>query len=159
VSGVFGAGKAGLSFIPPQIPTPVEQPPAGDGWIHEVKHDGYRMQLIVDGSVARIFSRRGHDWTAKFPHIGAPAAKLPCQCAIIDGEMVVQDERGVADFDLLRSGKGSPVLVAFDLLQSNLAKARDGSKLLHRSVTGQPGGTIKTDWCNDGGSGDAYYEY
>jgi bifunctional non-homologous end joining protein LigD len=119
MSRLLGAAKAGLSFIPPQTPTLVDQPPAGDGWIHEVKHDGYRMQLILDGAVARIFSRRGLDWTAKFPHIGASAGALPCQSAIIDGEMVVQDERGVASFDLLRSGQGSPVFIAFDLLHRN----------------------------------------
>jgi bifunctional non-homologous end joining protein LigD len=119
MSRLLGAAKAGLSFIPPQTPTLVEQPPTGKGWIHEVKHDGYRMQLILDGAVARIFSRRGLDWTAKFPHIGASAGALPCQSAIIDGEMVVQDERGVASFDLLRSGQGSPVFIAFDLLHRN----------------------------------------
>jgi bifunctional non-homologous end joining protein LigD len=116
MSGLLGAGKAALSFIPPQTPTLVEQPPPGDGWIHEVKHDGYRMQLIVDGAVARIFSRSGLDWTAKFPHIAPAAVDLPCKSAILDGEMVVQDDRGIADFDLLRSGRGSPVFIAFDLL-------------------------------------------
>jgi bifunctional non-homologous end joining protein LigD len=119
VNRVLGADKAALSFIPPQVPTLVEQPPAGEGWIHEIKHDGFRMQLIIDGTMARIFSRRGQDWTAKFPHVASGAIDLARQSAIIDGEMVVQDERGVADFDLLRSGRGSPVFIAFDLLHLN----------------------------------------
>jgi ATP-dependent DNA ligase len=119
MSRVLGAEKAALSFILPQVPTLVERPPAGDGWIHEVKHDGYRMQVIVDGTMARIFSRRGLDWTAKFPLVATAAINLHCQSAIIDGEMVVQDQRGVADFDLLRSGQGSPVFIAFDLLHLN----------------------------------------
>jgi bifunctional non-homologous end joining protein LigD len=52
-----------LEFIPPLMPTLVEEPPQGDGWIHEVKFDGYRSQIILKHGRGRIFTRRGHDWT------------------------------------------------------------------------------------------------
>jgi ATP-dependent DNA ligase len=53
-----------LGFVPPLIPTLVDQPPAGDGWVHEIKQDGYRTQLVIDRGTVRAFTRRGHDWTA-----------------------------------------------------------------------------------------------
>jgi len=109
-----------LRFIPPLLPTPVSDPPAGDGWLHEIKHDGYRTQLIKDGASVRAFTRNGHDWTAKYANIVKAAASLPCDRAIIDGELIVQDENGVSDFRALRASlSGKPhglILYAFDLL-------------------------------------------
>ena len=60
------AGDARLSFVPPLLPTLVEKPPEGDGWIHEVKFDGYRSQILRDAEGVRIFTRRGLDWTSKY---------------------------------------------------------------------------------------------
>jgi bifunctional non-homologous end joining protein LigD len=54
---------AHLGFIQPQLPTLVDQPPEGDGWIHEVKHDGYRTLLVIEGGEARAYTRTGLDWT------------------------------------------------------------------------------------------------
>ena len=95
--------SAPISFIPPLIPTLVEEPPAGDGWIHEIKHDGYRVQIIVDGGRARGLTRNGLDWTKRFGPVVDCAAGLRCTSAIIDGELVVQDERGVSDFHAVRA--------------------------------------------------------
>ena len=91
-----------LTFIPPMLPTLVEKPPTGDGWIHEVKFDGYRTQLVIDAGGVRAFTRRGHDWTDKYRPIVDEAARLPANSAIIDGEMIVPNAAGLSDFHSFR---------------------------------------------------------
>ena len=112
-----------LEFIKPQLATSVDHPPPRAGWIHEVKHDGYRTILIMERRKARAYTRNGFDWTESYPGITKAAAKLDCRSAIIDGEVVVQDERGVSDFEALKSAiRWSPqslVFCAFDLLHLN----------------------------------------
>ena len=109
-----------LAFIPPLKPTLTAKPPEGDGWLHEVKHDGYRTQLIVEAGAARAFTMNGHDWTDRYPELVAAAGKLKCRTAILDGEAVVQREDGVADFHALRRALSAEphriVYFAFDLL-------------------------------------------
>src|SRR6476660_1677004 len=85
------------------IPTLFDEPPAGEAWVHEIKHDGYRTILVVDDGRVRAWSRRGRDWTAEYAGIVAAAAALPCRRAVLDGEVMIQDERGVSDFGRLRS--------------------------------------------------------
>jgi bifunctional non-homologous end joining protein LigD len=85
------------------MPTLVDEPPMTEGWIHEVKHDGYRTILAVEGASTRAFTRNGHDWTKRYQPIVASAGQLPCWNAIIDGEMVVQDPHGRADFHAMRA--------------------------------------------------------
>src|SRR5215472_581361 len=94
---------SGLGFIPPQLPSLTDQPPEGADWIHEVKHDGYRTMLVIERGNARTFTRNGHDWSDRYPGIIAAARKLPCRAAILDGEIIVQDGRGVSDFEALQS--------------------------------------------------------
>ena len=72
-------------------------------WIHEVKHDGYRTVVVVDRGEAWAFTRNGFDWSDRYPGIIGSAAKLTCRSAILDGEVIVQDARGVSDFDALKS--------------------------------------------------------
>ena len=109
-----------LQFIPFQQPTLANEPPAGGSWVHEVKYDGYRTQLIVENGAARAFTRRGFDWTERYQPVADAAAKLPCQSAILDGEMIVTGAKGEPDFRALRaaitSKPGRLVFVAFDLL-------------------------------------------
>src|SRR6188472_3945616 len=81
-----------LEFIRPQLATSVDHPPPRAGWIHEVKHDGYRTVLIIERHKARAYTRNGFDWTDRYSGI-VKAAKLDCRSAIIDGEVIVQDER------------------------------------------------------------------
>ena len=76
-------------FIEPCLPTAARVPPSGPGWLHEIKHDGYRLIARLDGRRARLFSRRGHDWTERFPRIRAALAVLRARSATIDGEAVV----------------------------------------------------------------------
>jgi bifunctional non-homologous end joining protein LigD len=92
-----------LRFIKPQLASPVDQPPEGKRWIHEIKHDGYRCQVLLERGKARVFTRNGHDWTDRYPSIVRAAANLRCKTAILDGEAVVQDGNGASDFDSLRS--------------------------------------------------------
>src|SRR5215207_7350729 len=102
------------------MPTLVDEPPEGEGWIHEVKHDGYRTILAVEGAATRAFTRNGHDWTKRYLPIVATAAQLPCSTAIVDGEMVVQDPHGRADFQAMRAALSREperlAFFAFDLL-------------------------------------------
>ena len=113
-----------LTFIKPMLPTLVDAPPKGDGWTHEIKYDGYRTELIVDRDEAGAFTRNGHDWTDRYRVMVDAAAALLCSTAIIDGEVVVQDDvTGVTDFQALRSAiAGEPhrlTFMAFDLVHLN----------------------------------------
>jgi ATP-dependent DNA ligase len=103
------SSPAPLGFIRPEIPTLVPEPPAGEGWIHEIKHDGYRALIIIDGGKVRAFSRHGRDWTGPYHRVVEACAHLACKAALMDGEVIVQDENGISDFDALRSAihKGS----------------------------------------------------
>ena len=91
-----------LEFIKPQLATAVDKPPPRSGWIHEVKHDGYRTLLIIGRRKAHAYTPNGFDWTDRYSGIAKAAAKLDCRSAIIDGEVIVQDERGVSDFEALK---------------------------------------------------------
>ena len=112
-----------LAFVPPMLPTLVAEPPEGNDWIHEIKYDGYRTQIVIDREGVRIFTRNGHDWTAKFQPIADAAEKLPAITTIIDGEMIVTNATGEPDFHALRQAiKSAPErlkFVAFDLLHWN----------------------------------------
>jgi bifunctional non-homologous end joining protein LigD len=68
-----------------------------------VKHDGYRTMLVVERGTASAYTRNGHDWSDRYPGIIAAARRLPCRSAILDGEVIVQDARGVSDFEALQA--------------------------------------------------------
>ena len=109
-----------LRFIEPQLASSVEKPPEGKHWIHEIKHDGYRSQVVIERGQGRVFSRNGHDWSDRYPSIVRAAASLRCKSAIIDGEAIVQDGDGRSYFESLQSAirvrPYSIILYAFDLL-------------------------------------------
>jgi bifunctional non-homologous end joining protein LigD len=112
-------------FVPPQLTVSVEKPPPGPGWGHEIKFDGYRLQLRVEGGKATLKTRSGLDWTAKFREIGKDAKSLP-DC-LVDGEACALDMNGSPDFPALQAalsdGKTDDlVFFAFDLL---FAKGED----------------------------------
>jgi bifunctional non-homologous end joining protein LigD len=89
--------------------------------VHEVKHDGYRLIVRRDGEAVRLFTRRGYDWTGRYPAIAGAAAKIRAQSFTFDGEAVVCGEDGVAVFDAFhRHGTvRAAILQAFDLLELN----------------------------------------
>src|SRR5262245_14608752 len=97
------ADMTSLGFIKLEIPTAVPEPSTGDGWIHEIKYDGYRTLIVIDQGKVRAYSRTGRDWTGPYRRVVDAAAELPCKAALIDGEMIVQDENGISDFGALRS--------------------------------------------------------
>jgi bifunctional non-homologous end joining protein LigD len=116
-------GTPPLRFILPQLATSVDLPPEGDQWIHEVKYDGYRCQILLEPDRVRVITRNGHDWTDRYPSIVRAASELLCDSAIIDGEAIVQDGDGASDFDSLdtamRWRPDSIILYAFDLMHLN----------------------------------------
>ncbi|TPL98794.1 ATP-dependent DNA ligase [Mesorhizobium sp. B2-3-10] len=111
------------------MPTLVEKPPERGEWIHEVKFDGYRSQLIIESAGTRIYTRRGADWTAKYKPLVRASQKLSVEDAIIDGEIIVTNEAGLSDFAALRSSitrrPEDLYLVTFDLLYLNGHDLRD----------------------------------
>jgi ATP-dependent DNA ligase len=113
-------------FIDPCIPSRAPKPPSGPGWVHEIKHDGYRLIVRRDGEAVRLFTRRGYDWTDRYPAIAAAAAMMRARSFTLDGEAVVVGHDGVAVFDALhRRHKASEALLyAFDLLEHDVTARR-----------------------------------
>jgi hypothetical protein len=114
------SSRTRLRFIEPQLASSVDKPPEGKHWIHEIKHDGYRCQVLLERGQARVFTRNGYDWSDRYPSIVRAAAKVRCQSAIIDGEAIVQNGDGASDFEALSSAMRrqphSIILYGFDLL-------------------------------------------
>ncbi|MGE8061181.1 DNA ligase D [Pseudomonas sp. NPDC089547] len=96
------AGKAMPNLLQPQLATLVDSPPSGD-WRYEVKFDGYRILARIEGEDVRLFTRNGHDWSAKMPRQVGALQALGLDSAWLDGEMVVVDDNGVADFQALQN--------------------------------------------------------
>ena len=94
--------KALPDTLQPQLATLVDSPPSGD-WRYEVKFDGYRILARIDGDDIRLFTRNGHDWSAKMPRQVEALKALGLDSAWLDGEMVVVDDNGVADFQALQN--------------------------------------------------------
>jgi len=109
-----------LGFVPTMQPTLVDAAPEGHDWIHEIKYDGYRTELLLNGADSRAFTRNGHDWSDKYRLILDRAQALPGRVALLDGEIIVQSETGRSDFHAVRSAITSAperlVFYAFDLL-------------------------------------------
>jgi bifunctional non-homologous end joining protein LigD len=114
-------------FIPPCIPTLAYKVPSGPDWIHEVKHDGYRLQVRREGDTVRLFTRRGYDWSDRYPAIAVTATLLRARSFTLDGEAVVCGSDGVAVFDALhrRGTVSEAMLYAFDLLELDGEDLRD----------------------------------
>jgi bifunctional non-homologous end joining protein LigD len=110
-------------FIEPALATSIDKVPKGERWIHEIKFDGYRVQLHLIHEAVTIYTRRGNDWTRRFKKIADDAFLINASSAIIDGEIVVPAADGTTDFSVLQNelkGKSkSIVMVAFDLLYLN----------------------------------------
>jgi len=106
--------------IKPQLAKLIEKAPDGPDWLHEIKFDGYRMHARLDAGRAQILTRRGNDWTAKYPAIAEAIAGLPAQNAYLDGELCGVLPDGRTAFNLIQNatdtGEGSLVFFLFDLL-------------------------------------------
>jgi bifunctional non-homologous end joining protein LigD len=125
VGKIPGASKGALpAFIEPSLASPCGRPPSGPNWIHEIKHDGYRIQARIDGAKGVLLTRKGLDWTARFPHIVPVLTRLGLKSATIDGEIVVEDEAGVTTLNNLqaelKSGRKDRFrYIVFDLMHCN----------------------------------------
>jgi bifunctional non-homologous end joining protein LigD len=108
-------------FIVPAQPVQQDKPPSGPGWIHEIKHDGYRLLVRRDGETVRLWTRNAVDYTDRLTGIAAAAARLKAWSFTIDGEAVVLGPDGLSRFDELRSRDGActAMLYAFDLIEIN----------------------------------------
>jgi bifunctional non-homologous end joining protein LigD len=106
-------------FIEPCLPSKVARPPSGPLWVHEIKHDGYRLMVRRDGSRVRCFTRNGHDWADRFPAIVDAASRIQASAFLIDGEAVIARDDGTPNFPALRSKRRGheAVLFAFDLIE------------------------------------------
>jgi bifunctional non-homologous end joining protein LigD len=115
-------------FVHPCIPTSGKTSPEGDGWLHELKFDGYRFQIVKGTRAVRLYGRSGHDWTKRLPGFADAFQRLPCRTATLDGALVLPDDDGAPDFEGLRTSvreaqEHELVFFAFDLLY------RDGNNL------------------------------
>jgi ATP-dependent DNA ligase len=114
----------------PCLPTAAPVPPSAPDWLHEIKHDGYRIVALRNGERVRLISRRGLDWAWRIPVVTAAIKALPVRSCVIDGEVIACDGNGLADFELLRSRRHDDPAIfrAFDLLE------RDGRDLRYGPI-------------------------
>jgi ATP-dependent DNA ligase len=108
-------------FIAPCLPIKTDKLPSGGLWLHEIKHDGFRIIARKDGERVRLYSRPGNGLTPRFPLIVEALVRLRSRSCIIDGEAVACDDNGVASFDLIRHHRHNDraFLYAFDLIELN----------------------------------------
>jgi len=126
-AAIEGARRARLpAGLEPELATLVSAPPPGAGWLHEIKFDGYRVVCRLDGSQARLFTRRGADWTSHFPTLIEPLRRVPAEAALLDGEVVYVGDDGRTSFRALASAlqsgtdpRGAIVYYLFDLAYLN----------------------------------------
>ena len=161
-------------FIPPALATLKAAPPEGTDWLHEVKFDGYRIQAHLSAGKVKLFTRSGLDWTKRFGEpLRRELSELPCKQAIIDGEIVVLSDNGVASFALLQADLSAGrndrmVYYAFDLLHldntslleeplierksrlEDLLKQKDDGLIRYSEHFEQAGGTMLSHACRMG---------
>jgi bifunctional non-homologous end joining protein LigD len=90
-------------FIPPSLATQRDAAPSGAAWLHEIKFDGYRIEARLDHGKVTLLTRNRQDWTHRFKPIAAAVAALPAETALLDGELVVEDQKGLSSFSLLQT--------------------------------------------------------
>jgi bifunctional non-homologous end joining protein LigD len=159
------------AFVEPSLALLAEKPPGGPQWVHEIKFDGYRIQARIEGDDIRLLTRKALDWTKRFPTIAAALRALEVDAAILDGEVVSEDERGVPRFsDLqadLKSGRrdrlryhvfdllyldgldlaGATLLDRKSLLERLLGRAPAGSPLRYSQHSDENGATMLKHAC------------
>jgi bifunctional non-homologous end joining protein LigD len=115
------SAEQSLPSFDPCLPRPALVPPAGPGWIHEIKHDGFRILAHRRGRSVQLLTRNGNDFADRFPLIVEAIEALPVKSCVVDGEAIVCDGDGLAVFDLIRGHgrNGQAVLCTFDLIEVN----------------------------------------
>ncbi len=150
-SAIKGARKASLpAFVEPMLATLVSSPPTDQRWLHEIKFDGYRLQARIEAGRVKLLTRSGLDWTRRFgKEVIAALRRLPVGSALLDGELVVENESGASDFSALQAdlseGRSNRFafylfdllhLDGYDLLGARLVERK---ALLEKIVAGEPG--------------------
>ncbi len=156
--------RPSLSFIEPCLPSPAKVPPAGPKWIHEIKHDGFRIMARRFAAGVRLITRNGNDFTSRFPLAAAAVSALPANSFLIDGEAIVTNAKGLAIFDLIRQKRhgGDAVLIAFDLIELDGQDLRrwpleDRKRKLAKLVRGPHPGIVLNEFFE--GDGDVLFEH
>jgi bifunctional non-homologous end joining protein LigD len=151
-------------FMQPELATLLHEPPEGDGWLYEVKYDGYRMLARIRRNRARLLSRTGQDWTAKLAPVRQALEALKLGDAWLDGEIVVLTAAGDSSFQALQNamtGGRGVVYFVFDILEwrgkdlRNLP-LRERKRVLERVVPDLPDGTIRRSRHLQGNGREAY---
>ncbi|WAI81464.1 MULTISPECIES: DNA ligase D [Achromobacter] len=136
----------------PQLATLVDGlPPHAEDWLYELKFDGYRLLVRIEGDSVKLYTRNGHDWSAKLPHIVQAFAKLPAKWAWVDGEVVVLNDQGVPNFQALQNAfdsdrTGDIVFYAFDLPFIGCRDLREEPLTVRRDLLAQLMGTAADDF-------------
>jgi bifunctional non-homologous end joining protein LigD len=126
---------APAAFIDPAIPTKASEPPEGNTWAHEIKHDGYRIQIHVTDNGVRLYTMSGYDWTDRYPLIVKAAGKIK-GTAIIDADAAIVGTDGISDFEALhtRSRNAEAVAFAFDLMTLDGKDVRPAPWMIRRRM-------------------------
>ncbi len=158
----------GPERLQPQLATPVASPPAGGDWLHEIKLDGYRTLAWRSGEDVRLITRSGLDWTHRYGDLADAFRALPCKEAIVDGEIVVLDDKGISRFALLqdalsRGARSELLFYAFDLVRLdgwNLVAVplKRRKELLRQLLSGATGRSAVQFSDHVAGGGQAFYE-
>src|ERR1700738_2724984 len=127
-----------VGFVWPCLPTSAPHVPSGRDWLHEVKHDGFRIIARKDGKRVKLYSRSGNDLTYRFPLIVEAIAKLRSRSCIIDGEAVACGEDGIASFDRIRyrHNDDAAFLYAFDLIELDGDDLRRNPLIVRKTTLG-----------------------
>jgi bifunctional non-homologous end joining protein LigD len=114
-------------FVVPAQPVKAPTPPVGTDWVHEIKHDGYRIIVRRDGPTVRLYSRNAYDWTVRLAAIAAEAKRIKAKSFTIDGEAVVLGPDGLSRFEDLSRHEAArtAILYALDLIEHNGEDMRD----------------------------------
>ena len=156
--------RRGIGFVEPCLPSAAKVPPSGSDWIHEIKHDGFRLLAWRAAGGVRLFTRKGKDFSKRFPLIVAAVAALPVHSCLVDGEAIVCNEAGLAVFDLIRRHRHGPsaVLCAFDLIEMDGRDLRQEpvehrKRLLAKLVRGPHPGVVLNEHYE--GDGEIVFKY
>ena len=111
--------RPGPGIMEPCLPSSAKAPPSGPGWLHEIKHDGFRILARRNDAGVQLITRAGNDFSRRFPFIAMAVKSLPVRSCLIDGEAIVCDKSGLAVFELIRrhGSIASAIHCAFDLLE------------------------------------------
>jgi bifunctional non-homologous end joining protein LigD len=156
--------SAAPGFIEPCIPTVAKAAPTDERYIFELKYDGYRLMVRKYQEKVRVYTRRGADWTARFPRLVQAAKKIKASSFLIDGEGIVYDKKGMPNFALLHSRDYDKEvsLCAFDLLELERTEVRkqpllDRKELLADLLKKAPDGIEYNEFID--GSGPVIFEH